>query len=39
MPIYNISKEGITKVQPTNFQTNGILERTHLQKFLRDKTI
>lgn len=37
MPIYNISTEGITKVPQTNFQTNGILERNHLQRFLRDK--
>ena len=37
MPIYNISTNGITKIPQTNFQTNGILERNHLQKFLRDK--
>lgn len=37
MPIYNISTDGITKVPQTNFQTNGILERNHLQRFLRDK--
>jgi len=37
MPIYNISTEGIKKVPQTNFQTNGILERNHLQRFLRDK--
>jgi hypothetical protein len=37
MPIYNISTDGITKIPQTNFQTNGILERNHLQKFLRDK--
>ena len=37
MAIYNISTDGITKVPQTNFQTNGILERDHLQKFLRDK--
>ncbi|WP_158728433.1 MULTISPECIES: hypothetical protein [unclassified Flavobacterium] len=37
MPIYNISTEGIAKVPQTNFQTNGILERNHLQRFLRDK--
>ncbi len=37
MPVYNISTEGIKKVPQTNFQTNGILERNHLQRFLRDK--
>lgn len=37
IPIYNISTEGITKVPQTNFQTSGILERNHLQRFLRDK--
>lgn len=37
MPIYNISTEGITKVPQTNFQTNGLHERNHLQRFLRDK--
>lgn len=37
MPIYNISQDGITKVPQTNLQLNGILERNHLQRFLRDK--
>ena len=37
MPIYNISEDGITKISQTNFQNEGILERFHLQKFLRDK--
>lgn len=37
MGIYNISDNGIEKVPKTNFQLNGILERDHLQSFLRDK--
>jgi hypothetical protein len=37
MAIYNISTTGITKVQQTNFQSKGILERNHLQRFLRDE--
>ncbi|MDM1299793.1 hypothetical protein HXZ94_14955 [Empedobacter falsenii] len=37
MPIYNLSTNGITKIPQTNFQSNGILERDHLQKFIRDK--
>ena len=37
MGIYNISKEGIIEVQKTSFQSNGILERYHLQTYLRDK--
>lgn len=37
MAIYNISTSGISKVQQTNFQSNGILERNHLQRFLRDE--
>jgi len=37
MAIYNISTTGITKIPQTNFQISGILERNHLQRFLRDK--
>ncbi len=37
MSIYNISTNGIEEVKTTSFQQNGILERTHLQAFLRDK--
>lgn len=37
MPIYHISTEAIAKVPQTTFQTNGILERNHLQEYLRDK--
>jgi len=37
MGIYNISNEGIKEVQRTNFHSNGILERSHLQTYLRDK--
>jgi hypothetical protein len=37
MPLYNISREGLFEVQKTSFQSNGILERDHLQKFLREK--
>ncbi len=37
MAIYKISTDGITEIPQTNFQSNGILERNHLQRFLRDK--
>jgi hypothetical protein len=37
MGIYNISRNGIEKVNKTNFQSNGVLERDHLQSYLRDK--
>ncbi|MBW8324868.1 MAG: hypothetical protein K0M50_08905 [Prolixibacteraceae bacterium] len=37
MGIYNISYEGIQEVQRTSFHSNGILERNHLQAYLRDK--
>ncbi|AXB55221.1 PDDEXK family nuclease [Flavobacterium fluviale] len=37
MAIFNISKEGIYEVSETSFHANGILERTHLQNYLRDK--
>lgn len=37
MPIYKISNEGISAVPKTNFRESGILERTHLQAYLRDK--
>lgn len=37
MAIYNISTSGITKIQQSNFHSNGILERDHLQRFLRDE--
>lgn len=37
MSIFNITQEGIYEINKTNFQTNGILERTHLQNYLRDK--
>lgn len=37
MAIYNISNEGIHEVQRTNFQSNGILEKNHLQTYIRDK--
>lgn len=37
MGIYNISENGIETVQQTDFQLNGILERDHLQNYLRDK--
>ena len=38
MSIYNISETGgIEEVQRTSFQENGILERNHLQAYLRDK--
>lgn len=37
MGIYNISNNGIETVHKTDFQSNGILERDHLQNYLRDK--
>jgi hypothetical protein len=37
MAIFNISKDGIYEVSETSFHANGILERTHLQNYLRDK--
>ena len=37
MAIFNISTDGIYQVNETSFQENGILERTHLQNYLRDK--
>lgn len=37
MGIYNISNDGIQEIQRTSFQLNGILERNHLQAYLRDK--
>lgn len=38
MAIYNISKvNGIKKIPQTNFHINGILERNHLQNFLKDQ--
>lgn len=37
MGIYNISDNGIETVHKTDFQSNGILERDHLQNYLRDK--
>ncbi len=37
MGIFNISENGIHEINKTNFQKNGILERTHLQNYLRDK--
>ena len=36
MSIYKLSNTGIEKVPETTFQSNGILERTHLQNYLRD---
>jgi hypothetical protein len=37
MAIFNISKDGIYEISETSFHANGILERTHLQNYLRDK--
>lgn len=37
MGIYKISDEGILEVTKTSFQKEGILERTHLQSYLRDR--
>lgn len=37
MSIYSLSKTGIEVIQKTSFQQNGILERGHLQAYLRDK--
>ena len=37
MPIYNISENGIFSIPRTDFQSQGILERNHLQQFLKDK--
>ncbi len=37
MGIYNISSDGITEIPKTSFQANGIMERYHLQNYLRDK--
>lgn len=37
MGIYNISNDGIQTIPKTDFQSNGILERDHLQNYLRDK--
>ena len=36
MSIYNLSDNGIEKVPETTFKSSGILERTHLQNYLRD---
>lgn len=36
MSIYKLSDNGIEKVPETTFKSNGILERTHLQNYLRD---
>lgn len=37
MGIYNISNGGLDEVKKTTFEANGILERNHLQNYLRDK--
>lgn len=37
MGIFNISNNRIETVHKTDFQSNRILERTHLQNYLRDK--
>ena len=37
MGIYNISENGIQTIPKTSFQSSGILERDHLQNYLRDK--
>lgn len=37
MAIFNISKDGIYAVNETTFHENGILERSHLQNYFRDK--
>lgn len=37
MSIYSISETGIEEVSRTSFQISGILERNHLQSYLRDK--
>ncbi|WP_060874322.1 endonuclease NucS domain-containing protein [Myroides odoratus] len=37
MAIYNITKETILEVPQSSFQINGLLEREHLQKLIRDK--
>jgi len=37
MSIYSISETGIEEVGRTSFEVNGILERNHLQSYLRDK--
>lgn len=37
MSIYNLSEKGINEVPRTLFQNHGILERGHLQSYLRDK--
>lgn len=36
MSIYKLSENGIEEVPTTTFQLNGILERNHLQNYLRD---
>jgi hypothetical protein len=37
MGIFKISNDGILTIPKTDFQSNGILERNHLQNYLRDK--
>lgn len=37
MGIFNISNQGIHEISKTNFQKSQILERAHLQNYLRDK--
>ena len=37
MSIYTLSEDGIEEVKRTSFQEKGILERKHLQAYLRDK--
>lgn len=37
MPIYNISNNGLKRIHKSSFQSNGILEREHLQNYLRDQ--
>lgn len=37
MAIFNISEDGIYEISETSFHANGILERTHLQNYLRDQ--
>ena len=37
MSIYNLTSLGIDEVPKTNYQVNGILERNHLQNYLKQK--